>query len=92
MLFRSETNTPIAVENVFVVEATHEVIDDYGRRHIDFTSSGKGYLFQKGTVQQVQWRNVDGRLLPYQDGVPLGFVPGKTWIQVVPNLQQVQYE
>lgn len=87
-----ETNTPIAVENVFVVEATHEVIDDYGRRHIDFTSGGKGYLFQKGTVQQVQWRNVDGRLLPYQDGVPLGFVPGKTWIQVVPNLQQVQYE
>ncbi|ASA97390.1 MULTISPECIES: DUF3048 domain-containing protein [Anoxybacillus] len=87
-----ETNTPIAVENVFVVEATHRIIDDYGRRDIDFTSGGKGYLFQKGTVQEVEWKNVEGRLLPYKSGAPLGFVPGKTWIQVVPNLKQVQYE
>lgn len=87
-----ETNTPIAVENVFVIEATHRIIDDYGRRDIDFTSGGKGYLFQKGTVQEVEWKNVEGRLLPYKSGAPLGFVPGKTWIQVVPNLKQVQYE
>ncbi|MGC8035550.1 DUF3048 C-terminal domain-containing protein, partial [Salmonella enterica] len=46
----------------------------------------------KGTVQEVEWKNVEGRLLPYKSGVPLGFVPGKTWIQVVPNLEQVQYE
>lgn len=87
-----ETNTPIAVENVFVIEAVHRIIDDYGRRDIDFMSGGNGYLFQKGTVQHVQWKNVDGRLLPYKDGVPLGFIPGKTWIQVVPDLRQVQYE
>ncbi len=87
-----ETRTPIAVENVFVIEATHEIIDDYGRREIDFTSGGKGYLFQKGTVQEIQWKNVNGRLLPYKNGVPLGFVKGKTWIQVVPDLKRVQYE
>lgn len=87
-----ETNTPIAVENVFVIEAVHRIIDDYGRRDIDFMSGGNGYLFQKGTVQHVQWKNVDGRLLPYKDGVPLGFIPGKTWIQVVPDLRQVRYE
>ncbi|WP_461202354.1 DUF3048 domain-containing protein [Anoxybacillus sp. TBDG-1] len=87
-----ETNTPIAVENVFVIETTHQIIDDYGRRDIDFTSGGKGYLFQEGTMQEVEWKNIDGRLLPYKDGVPLGFMPGKTWIQVVPDLKQVQYE
>ncbi|GIW49782.1 MAG: hypothetical protein KatS3mg080_0393 [Anoxybacillus sp.] len=87
-----ETNTPIAVENVFVIEATHQIIDDYGRRDIDFTSGGKGYLFQEGTMQEVEWKNIDGRLLPYKNGVPLGFTRGKTWIQVVPNLEQVQYE
>lgn len=87
-----ETNTPIAVENVFVIEATHQIIDDYGRRDIDFTSGGKGYLFQEGTMQEVEWKNIDGRLLPYKDGVPLGFTRGKTWIQVVPDLKQVQYE
>ncbi|MDC3417495.1 DUF3048 domain-containing protein [Aquibacillus salsiterrae] len=79
-----ETEEPILLDNLFVLETEHQVIDDEGRREVDLASGGKAYLFQKGKVQQVQWENVDGLILPMKDGEPVGFVPGKTWINVIP--------
>ncbi|WP_106494672.1 DUF3048 domain-containing protein [Lentibacillus sp. Marseille-P4043] len=79
------TDEPIQVDNVFVVETHHEVIDDAGRRAVDMESGGDALLLQKGKVQQVQWENKDGRIIPVKNGKPVGFVPGKTWINVVPN-------
>ncbi|WP_164670138.1 DUF3048 domain-containing protein [Virgibacillus doumboii] len=76
---------PIQVENVFIVETHHEVIDDAGRRAIDITSGGNGYLIQKGKIQEVQWENRNGRIIPVKNGQPVGLVPGKTWINVVPS-------
>ncbi|WP_373895316.1 DUF3048 domain-containing protein [Virgibacillus natechei] len=76
---------PIEADNVFIIEAEHEVIDDAGRRAIDLESGGNGYLFQKGNVQEVQWKNQDGRIVPVKDDVPVGFVPGKTWVNIVPT-------
>lgn len=78
------SNEPILVDNIFIVETEHQVIDDAGRRGIDLTSGGEGYLIQKGKIQQVSWENKDGRIIPINDGKPVGFVPGKTWINVVP--------
>ncbi|MCZ0755942.1 DUF3048 domain-containing protein [Anoxybacillus sp. J5B_2022] len=86
-----DTHEPVLVQNVFVVAAKHTIADSYGRRDIDLTSGGNGYLFQNGTVRPVEWKNVNGRLLPYENGVPVGFVPGKTWINIVPQLDIVQY-
>ncbi|MFC3039448.1 DUF3048 domain-containing protein [Virgibacillus xinjiangensis] len=79
-----ETGEPVEVENVFIVEADHQVIDDQGRRAVDLASGGDAYLLQKGTVQPLEWENRDGRILPVKDGNPAGFVPGSTWINVVP--------
>ncbi|RSK29218.1 DUF3048 domain-containing protein [Bacillus sp. HMF5848] len=84
-----ETNTPIAVDNIFIIETTHKVLDSVGRRDIDLNSGGKGLLFQNGVVQEVQWRNVDGKILPYLDGEPVGLLPGKTWISIVPSLSDM---
>jgi len=86
-----DTHEPVLVQNVFVVAAKHTISDSYGRRDIDLTSGGNGYLFQNGTVRAVEWKNVNGRLLPYENGVPVGFMPGKTWINIVPQLDIVQY-
>ncbi len=82
-----ETGDAIAVDNLFIAEMKHQTIDDYGRRAIDLTSGGKGILLQKGVSRQVEWRNINGRILPYLDGEPVGFVPGKTWINIVPALE-----
>src|SRR5699024_12789659 len=51
---------------------------------IDLESGGNAYLIQKGKVNPVQWERQDGKLSPVKDGDPLGFVPGKTWVNVVP--------
>ncbi|HLR79266.1 MAG TPA: DUF3048 domain-containing protein [Bacillota bacterium] len=79
-----DSHDPIEVDNVFVIEAHHEVMDDEGRRTIDLESGGNAYLIQKGKVNTVQWERQDGKLIPVKDGDPLGFVPGKTWVNVVP--------
>jgi Protein of unknown function (DUF3048) N-terminal domain/Protein of unknown function (DUF3048) C-terminal domain len=76
-----ETETPIAVSNVFIVEAAHRVIDDAGRREINLTSGGDAILIQNGVAQKISWKNENGRIVP--DGG--AFIPGKTWINIVPN-------
>lgn len=78
------SNEPIQVDNIFIVKTDHKVIDDAGRRAVDLTSGGDGYLIQKGKIQKVGWKKEDGRIIPVKDGQPVGFMPGKTWINVVP--------
>lgn len=78
-------NKPIQVENVFVIEAPHEIIDEEGRRSVDMKSGGKGLLFQKGKMQTVEWKNDNGRIIPLKEGAEIGFVPGQTWINVIPT-------
>jgi hypothetical protein len=81
-----DTQEPVLVDNVFIVEMDHSIIDsNLGLRDIDLLSGGKAYLLQKGQKVEVEWRNVDGRILPYANGEAVGFVPGKTWINVVPE-------
>ncbi|WP_243387404.1 DUF3048 domain-containing protein [Bacillus kexueae] len=84
-----ESNEPVLIDNIFVVEMEHKIIDNYGRRSIDVYAGGKGYLFQRGKMLEVEWRNVDGRILPYQDNNPISFVSGRTWINIVPNLDNM---
>lgn len=86
-----DTHEPIVVQNVFIVAAKHVIADKYGRRDIDLASGGSGYLLQNGILRKVEWKNVNGRLLPYENGVPIGFISGKTWINIVPTLEMVQY-
>lgn len=78
-----ETDIPVTVDNIFIVETTHRVVDNEGRRQIDLTSGGNAYLIQKGIAQEVEWVNRDGRILPVKAGQDVGFKPGKTWINIV---------
>ncbi|GEM02898.1 putative lipoprotein YerB [Halolactibacillus halophilus] len=77
--------TPITLDNIFILETDHEVIDSAGRREIDLTSSGDALLLQKGYVKRVKWENRDGRLLPVENGEVVPFVPGQTWVNVLPT-------
>ena len=93
-----ESEKPIIIDNLLIVEADHDVIDDELRRSIDISSGGKAYLFQRGKVQYVDWENVDGKIVPVQDGEVVPFVPGNTWINFVQTepesdvTEQVQIE
>ncbi|MCY8514684.1 DUF3048 domain-containing protein [Bacillus atrophaeus] len=81
-----ETGKPVAMQNIFIVEASHHIIDQDGRRGIDIESGGKGLLIQHGNAIETDWKNESGRILPVKDGKVLPFVPGKTWINIVPDL------
>jgi hypothetical protein len=86
-----QTKNPVLLDNVFIVEAVHQTIDQAGRRKIDLTSGGKAYLLQKGFLREVEWINVGGRIVPALNGSVIGFVPGKTWINVVPSSPGLTY-
>lgn len=89
-----ETKTPIELDNIFIIEADHQVIDSEGRRAIDLQSGGFGYLLQRGKVQKISWKNDDGYLVPVKNNEIVPFVPGKTWVNVIQtnppnNVEQV---
>lgn len=87
-----ESKEPLLIDNILVVQMDHSIVDDVGRRVIDMASGGKGYLFQKGKVNEIQWKNEAGRIVPYKDGAKAGFVPGKTWINIVPSISDVSFD
>lgn len=80
-----ESKEPTLVSNLFIVEMRHNIIDNVGRRELNLTSGGQALLAQQGKLQQVEWKNVDGQIVPYKDGKAIGLVPGKTWINIIPT-------
>jgi hypothetical protein len=79
-----ETKEPILLDNIFVIEMEHNKIDTYGRQNIDLTSGGRAYLLQKGKVNEIEWKNINGRIAPFKNGEEFPLVQGKTWVNVVP--------
>ncbi|RLQ90674.1 DUF3048 domain-containing protein [Falsibacillus albus] len=80
-----DTKEPVLLDNIFIIETDHKIIDSHGRRDINLKSGGNAYLVQRGVVKKVQWKNIEGRILPYENGKALNFVQGKTWINIVPT-------
>ncbi len=87
-----DTEETVTIDNIFIVETSHRTIDDAGRLEVDITSGGIAYLLQKGRMQEVEWKNIDGRITPFANGGELPLVPGKTWINFVPDLNQVSLD
>ncbi|WP_042357552.1 DUF3048 domain-containing protein [Bacillus rubiinfantis] len=83
-------NKPVLIDNILIIETIHTFIDSYGRRDVDLTSGGKGYLLQKGKVNEVDWINRDGLIVPLKNGEEVKMVPGKTWVNVVPTKPGLQ--
>ncbi|MCA1056159.1 DUF3048 domain-containing protein [Rossellomorea aquimaris] len=80
-----DTGDPVLLENILIAETPHKVIDSAGRRDIDLQSGGNAYLMQDGKLREVQWKNVDGRILPFENGEPLPLRKGATWINIIPS-------
>jgi hypothetical protein len=80
-----ESKEPILLDNLFIIETTHQVIDDVAHKEIDLQSGGSGYLLQKGKVMEVEWKNDNGLIVPIRDGKVVPYVQGKTWVNVVPS-------
>jgi len=86
-----ETHEPVLLDNVIVVEASHRTADEKGRKEIDLQSGGKAFVLQHGIKKEAEWKNVDGRIVPYENGQPVKLVPGKTWVSIVPEMAIVSF-
>ena len=80
-----ETKEPVLLDNILIIEAVHEVIDNKGRRKIDLASGGDAYLLQKGKRLEIKWENKDDRIVPVSGGTEVKLVQGKTWINIIPD-------
>lgn len=80
-----ESGQVIEARNVIICEASHQILDEEGRRAVNIHGPGKGYLMQEGVIKEVTWQEKDGFIRVSDAAGELGLLPGKTWIQVVPK-------
>ena len=85
----AETDKPILVDNVLIIETSHQVVDNKGRRDIDLQSGGNGYLLQKGKVNEVEWENKNGRIVPVLNGIEVRLSTGQNMDQYYPKSTRV---
>src|SRR5690606_8913857 len=87
-----ETEEQIEASNILIIETTHRVLDNVGRRDVNVFGPGSGWLVQKGVVREIEWERVDGIIRPFIDGEEVPLVPGKTWVQVISPGLKVTFE
>ncbi|MGM9924866.1 MAG: DUF3048 domain-containing protein [Bacillus sp. (in: firmicutes)] len=80
-----ETGEPVLLNNIVVLSAPHHVTDSQGRRDIDFSGGGEAYLLQQGVWNKIQWKYEDQRIILMKEGKEAKLVPGKTWVNVIPD-------
>jgi hypothetical protein len=89
---KTSAGTSILANNVVVLETDITVVDALGRRHARTTGEGKAMLYNNGTKVVATWKKPTrtDRLRFYDaTGNEVTFVPGKTWIEVIPDITNV---
>lgn len=78
-----DTLEQVSLSNVLIFEVMHQSIDSQGRQELDLTSGGRGYLFQAGVMKEIEWQQIDGFIVPMENGLPAMLVPGRSWVHLV---------
>lgn len=80
--------------NVLVLEMPVTEVGEMGRLTIPVTGKGRAFLFSGGKVQEGLWRKKDlmsSFVFETEDGSPLLFAPGQTWVTSLPGLDRVKW-
>ena len=87
-----ETKQQVVANNVLICYSKHQVLDKVGRRSVDVNGPGSGFLLQNGTYIAITWENKNGAIRAFVSGQELSFVPGKTWVQFVPEGSTIEWQ
>jgi hypothetical protein len=83
------TKATIGVTNLVVQRISSKIsVGEKGRLSMTVTGTGKAKLFQRGQVVDVTWSKPtaeDRTMFTLADGTPATFLPGNTWIEVLPE-------
>lgn len=89
-----ETQEVITADNVLVQYVKSSVIDAKGRLEIDMCAGGDAVLFTKGGIVKGTWtrEDLDSRtIFTDADGNEFKFSVGNTWVEVVDQTCDVEY-
>lgn len=90
--YRDKDNQEIRVKNLIVQYVPIKIIDEIGRREINFTGQGQALIFQAGKVIKGRWIKEAARTKFYNlAGEEIVFLPGKTWASIISPTNQVSY-
>lgn len=83
------TDAQIGVTNLVVQRVSSKIaVGEKGRLTMTVTGTGKAKLLQHGQVLDLNWSKPtaeDRTLFTLADGTPATFLPGNTWIEVLPE-------
>jgi hypothetical protein len=90
------TNTQLSAKNVVVqyVKETRS-IDEHMHNLYAVVGNGTGVLFQNGEATEITWSKVNRTsrtIFKDSSGKEINFVPGQTWIELLPTSSKVNYE
>ncbi len=89
-----EDGVQIMADNVAVIVTDVSILDSVGRRKIRTMGEGEGQVFQDGKKKDVVWKKTSEsqRVRFYsQDGEEISFNPGVTWVEVIPDLDDLSF-
>lgn len=93
---KDQSGTTIKAVNVIVQYAKTSVMDNIGRLKIKLDGRGEALVFQDGLVVNAHWKksDEDGRTRFYfkDNNEEIVLNRGITWIEVVPNDREAEYE
>ncbi|MDD5739770.1 MAG: DUF3048 C-terminal domain-containing protein, partial [Candidatus Peribacteraceae bacterium] len=78
-----------------VLEMPVTGVGEVGRLTIPVTGKGRALLFSGGKVQEGLWRKkglMSSFVFETEDGSPLLFAPGQTWVTSLPGFDRVKWE
>jgi hypothetical protein len=95
--YDAETGEQLSYKNLLIMYVAYSVVDDEGRRDIDWNSdgaSGTGYYACDGEYVPITWKKYANGITYYnEDGSQLKMNPGNTYISVVDTtLSTVTFE
>lgn len=92
--YDTNNDQPIAFRNVLILEGSTKVTDSKGHLSVKNTGSGDGYYARDGVIIPIRWSradNSDQYSYTDLDGNPLVLGVGKSYIAIVPDLDEVDY-
>jgi hypothetical protein len=86
------TKETLTATNIIIQEVASKVIDDKLRLDMDTIGQGRGKYITTGKVIDITWKkgSYEGSTIYYDEaGKELSLNPGKTWVQVVRNFDNI---
>lgn len=90
-----ETGATLHADNILIQYVKTTVVSEQGHLDIDYSQGGEGLLFSKGQVKKVNWQKASAKkpltFTDAENGKAVELVPGKTFINQVPDTLTVTY-